>query len=81
MMTGTPSLLVERWVIRGGVMLVVMLLSAILTTYLGMAEAHTLMDKLLIAALIAAALAAAAAAFVFRITDIRIHTELRRRRS
>ncbi len=72
------GLLVERWVIRG-IMLVVMFASAILTTYVGMGEVNTLTDKLQIAALLVVAFTAAAAAFVMRLTDIRIHKEPRRR--
>ncbi len=61
------GLLVERWVIRG-IMPVVMFASAILTTYVGVGEVNTLTDKLQIAALLVVAFTAAAAAFVMRLT-------------
>jgi hypothetical protein len=73
------SLLVERWLYRGG-MLAVMLLSAIATTYLGIRGVTTLADTLTIAALLSLALAAAVVAFVMRLVDLRIHREMRRRR-
>jgi hypothetical protein len=74
------GLLVERWLFRG-VLLVVMLASAILTTYLGMAGANSLTDMLWIAGLLGIGFAAAATAFVMRLTDNRIHRELHRRRT
>ncbi len=71
-------LLVERWLYRGG-MLGIMLLSAIVTTYLGLRGVTTLADMLTVGALLALALAAAVVAFVMRLVDLRIHRELRRR--
>ena len=73
-------LLVERWLYRGG-MLAVMLLSAIISTYLGIQGVTTLADMITIGALLALAVTAAVAAFVMRLADLRIHRELRRRRS
>jgi hypothetical protein len=72
-------LLVERWLYRGG-MLAVMLLSAVLTTYLGIQGVVTLADTLTVGALLSLAVAAAVVAFVMRLVDLRIHRELRRRR-
>jgi hypothetical protein len=72
------GLLVERWLFRG-VLLVVMFATAILITYLGMAEAKT--DRLWIGGLLGIGFAAAAAAFVMRLTDNRMHRELHRRRN
>ena len=72
------QLLVERWLYRGG-MLAVILLSAVLTTYLGIRGVSTLADTLTIGALLGLALAAAVVAFVMRLVDLRIHRELRRR--
>lgn len=73
-------LLVERWLYRG-LMLAVMLAAAIATTYLGMRGIATLLDQLTVAALLALALAAGAVAFTMRLADLRMHRELRRRRS
>jgi hypothetical protein len=72
-------LLVERWLYRGG-MLAVMLLSAILTTYLGIRGVATLADTVAVGAFLALGVAAAVVAFIMRLGDIRIHRELRRRR-
>src|SRR3972149_5169790 len=72
------QLLVERWLYRGG-MLAVILLSAVLTTYLGIRGVSTLADTLTLGALLGLALAAAVVAFVMRLVDLRIHRELRRR--
>ncbi|MFZ1061400.1 MAG: hypothetical protein WAP47_19680 [Candidatus Rokuibacteriota bacterium] len=71
-------LLVERWLYRGG-MLAVMLLSAIISTYLGIQGVTTLADMITIGALLALAVTAAVVAFVMRLADLRIHRELRRR--
>jgi hypothetical protein len=73
------SLLIERWLFRG-VLLVLMLAAAIFTTYLGMEEHYTLLDKLTIGFLVFITLGTGVVAFVMRNTDIRIHKELRRRR-
>ncbi len=71
-------LLVERWLYRGG-MLAIVLLSAIVTTYLGLRGVTTWTDMLTVGALLALALAAAGVAFVMRLVDLRIYRELRRR--
>jgi hypothetical protein len=73
-------LLVERWLFRG-VLLILMLAAAILMTYLGMEGMTTLMDGLAVGSLIAITSFAGAIVFVMRATDIRMHRELRRRRS
>ncbi len=73
------QLLVERWLYRGG-MLAVMLLSAVVTTYLGIQGVTTLADMLTIGALLGLAIAAAIVAFVMRLADRKIHLEMRRRR-
>jgi len=72
-------LLVERWLYRGG-MLGVMLISAILTAYLGIRGVTTLADTVAVGAFLALAVAAAVVAFIMRLGDIQIHKELRRRR-
>ena len=71
-------LLIERWLYRGS-MLAVMLLSAIISTYLGIRGVTTLADMITVGALLALAVTAAVAAFVMRLADLRIHRELRRR--
>ena len=71
-------LLIERWLYRGA-MLAVMLLSAIISTYLGIQGVTTLADMITIGALLALAVTAAVVAFVMRLADLRIHRELRRR--
>ncbi len=73
------QLLVERWLYRGG-MLAVMLLSAVVITYLGIQGVTTLADMLTIGALLGLAIAAAIVAFVMRLADRKIHLEMRRRR-
>ena len=73
-------LLVERWVCRGMVLGVV-LLSAALTTFLGVRGIGGLADQVTVAALVALGLAAGGVAFAMRQRDLRIHQELRRRRS
>ena len=73
------TLLVERWLFRGA-LLVLMLVSAIFTTYLGMQGLHTVLDQLTVSALVCLMFGAGAVAFVMRNTDIRIHQELQRRR-
>lgn len=72
-------LLVERWLYRGA-MLAVMLISAIISTYLGVQGVATWTDTLTVGALLALAVAAAVVAFVMRLADLRIYKELRRRR-
>ncbi len=73
------KLLIERWVFRG-VLLVLMLAAAILTTYLGMEGLHTLVERVSVALLVCVSVGTGAAVFAMRNTDIRIHRELRRRR-
>lgn len=72
-------LLVERWLYRG-LMLGVIFLAAIITTYLGTRGLEGLRDQVTVGALLAVAMAAAAVAFTMRQQDLRIHRELRRRR-
>ncbi len=72
-------LLVERWLYRGG-LLAVMLTAAVITTYLGVRGVRTFPDAVSVGALLTLAVVAAVVAFVMRLTDIRIHKELRRRR-
>lgn len=73
-------LLMERWLYRG-VMLAIMLAAAITATYFGSRGVSTFMDWLTMGVLLALTLSAGAVAFVMRLADIRIHRELRRRRS
>ncbi len=73
-------LLVERWLYRG-LMLAVMLAAAIVTTYLGVRGVSTLADRVTVGALLVLGIAAGAAAFVMRLADLRMHRELRRRKS
>ncbi len=73
------KLLIERWVFRG-VLLVLMLAAAILTTYLGMEGLYTRVERVSVALLVCVTVGAGAAVFAMRNTDIRIHRELRRRR-
>jgi hypothetical protein len=73
-------LLVERWLYRG-LMLGVMFLAAIVTTYLGVRGIGSSSDRITVAALLAVALAAGALAFAMRLQDLRMHQELRRRRA
>ncbi|OGP21542.1 MAG: hypothetical protein A2038_02320 [Deltaproteobacteria bacterium GWA2_57_13] len=72
-------LLVERWLFRG-ILLVAMLAAAIATTYLGTQGVSTLTDRLTVGALLAMTFFAGAVVFAMRLTDIRMHRELRRRR-
>lgn len=72
-------LLIERWLYRG-LMLGVILLAAIIATYLAGRGLETLLDQVTLGALLAVALAAATVALVMRQQDLRIHRELRRRR-
>lgn len=73
-------LLVERWLYRGA-MLAVMLAAAIGTTYVGIRGVTSLADQLTVGVLVVLAVAAGAVAFVMRLGDVRMHRELRRRRS
>jgi hypothetical protein len=72
-------LLIERWLYRG-MMLGVILLAAIVATYLGVRGVTGLADQLSVGVLLALALAAGVMAFSMRRQDLRIHRELRRRR-
>lgn len=72
-------LVVERWLFRG-ILLVVMLAAAIATTYLGTQGMSSLTDRLTVGALLAMTFFAGAVVFTMRLTDIRMHRELRRRR-
>lgn len=72
-------LLLERWLYRGG-LLAVMLIAAVITTYLGVRGVRAFSDAVSVVALLTLAVVAAVVAFVMRLTDIRVHKELRRRR-
>jgi len=74
------KLLIERWLFRG-VLIVAMLAGAVLTTYLGGAGLATAFERLAVGALVCVTLSAGAAALAMRAKDLRIHRELRRRRS
>ena len=73
-------LLVERWLYRG-LMLGVMLLAAVITTYLGVRGFGGLRDQVSVGVLVAVTLAAAVVAFTMRLQDLKMHRELRQRRS
>jgi hypothetical protein len=73
-------LLIERWLYRG-LMLGVMFLAAIIASYLGIRGIGGLADQVTLGVLLALALAAAAVAWTMRQHDLKIHRELRRRRS
>jgi len=72
-------LLVERWLYRG-LMLGVILLSAILVSYLGARGLNGAADHAILIVAVGVTLAAAAVAFVLRQRDLKIHRELRERR-
>ena len=72
-------LLVERWLYRG-ILLGVMLLASIITSYFGIRGIAGRAEQLTVGALLALALAAAIVAFTMRTQDLKIHRELRRRR-
>ena len=72
-------LLVERWLYRG-LMLGVILLAAIIVSYLGARGLHGATDHAILVVAVGVALAAAVVAFAMRLHDIRIHRELRKRR-
>ncbi len=72
-------LLVERWLYRG-LMLGVILLSAIIVSYLGARGLDRAADHAILIVAVGVALAAAAVAFVLRQRDLKIHRELRERR-
>ena len=73
------QLLIERWLYRG-MMLAVILVAGIVTTYLGSRGLSGVADRITVGVLMALALAAAGVAFGMRVRDVRIHRELRRRR-
>ena len=73
-------LLIERWLYRG-MMLGVIFLSAIVATYLGIRGIGGLVDQVTLGVVLALALAAATVAWTMRYHDLKIHRELRRRRS
>ncbi len=72
-------LLIERWLYRG-LMLGVIFLAAVITTYLGIRGLDGTRDQVTVAVLLAVALAAGVVAFAMRQQDLKIHRELRRRR-
>ncbi len=72
-------LLVERWLYRG-LLLGVILLAAIVVTYLGSRGLQGAADYLTLAVAVAVGLAAAGLAFAMRVQDLKIHRELRQRR-
>ncbi len=72
-------LLIERWVSRG-LMVGVLAIAAILSTYVAARGLTGRMDLLTFAALFALGVVAAVAAFSMRQHDLKIHRELRRRR-
>ena len=72
-------LLVERWLYRG-LILGIIFLAAVITTYLGLQGLAGFRDRLTVGVLLAVALAAGAVAFAMRQQDLKIHHELRRRR-
>jgi len=74
------KLLVERWLLRG-CLLALMFAAAVGTTYIGLRGPATFVDQLTLGAFLGMAIVAGAIAFVMRLTDIRIHRELWRRRS
>lgn len=73
-------LLVERWLYRG-ILLGVIFLAAVVTSYLGVRGLADRADQITVGALLALGLAAAVVAFTMRQGDLKIHRELRRRRS
>ncbi len=77
---GLESLLVERWLYRG-LLLAIILMAAIIVTWLGARGLQGRADQVTLGVLITLALAAAVVGFVMRQQDLEIHRELRRRRS
>lgn len=73
-------LLIERWLMRGAT-LAVILLAAITATWLGIRGVETVLDYVTVGVFLALALAAGVVGFTMRQEDLRIHRELRRRRS
>lgn len=74
------GLLVERWLYRG-MTLGVILVAAVAATWLGARGVTTLVDQVTVGVLVALALAAGTLGFTMRQEDVRIHRELRRRRT
>jgi hypothetical protein len=72
-------LLVGRWLFRGG-LLVLMLLSAIILTLVGLRGINGWKDSLTVGGALVLGVAAGVLAFVMRLVDRRIHLELRRRK-
>ena len=72
-------LLVERWLLRG-VTLAVILLAAVAATWLGTRGVATVIDHVTVGSVLALALAAGVVGLTMRQQDLRIHRELRRRR-
>jgi hypothetical protein len=73
-------LLIERWLYRG-LMLAVVFVAAIITTWIGMRGMAGRVDQLTVGVLLLLALAATVVAFTMRQQDLRIHRELQRRRA
>ena len=73
-------LLVERWLLRGAT-LAVILLAAIAATWVGSRGVETLMDHVTVGALVSLAVAAGVVGFTMRQEDLRMIREMRRRRS
>lgn len=73
-------LLVERWLLRGAT-LAVILIAAIVATYLGTRGVETVMDQLTVGVFLVLALAGGVVGFTMRQEDLRIRRELRRRRT
>jgi len=71
--------LIERWLFRG-LMLGIVLLAAIIVSWLASRGIHTVADWITVIVFLLLALAAAAVGFVMRLQDLRIHRELRSRR-
>ena len=72
-------LLVERWLSRGGLLLL-MLASAIVLSVVGMRGITGWRDTVAVGAALVLGLAAGVIAFVMRLMDRRIHAEMRRRK-
>ena len=73
-------LLIERWLLRG-LMLGVILLVAIAATWVGGLGLESQADRVTVGTLLLLALVAAGVALFMRQQDLHIHRELRRRRA
>lgn len=73
-------LLVDRWRYRG-VMLAVMLVAAIVAAYVWSRGITSVVDHVTVGALMTLAFISGVAAFVMRLSDLRMYSEIRRRRS